>query len=128
MVKQVSLVIDHGLSDMISKFDELSKPPFKTIFRLETELKATFTSTQAAVHHITSSLWHSGRTESDFDGDNWSGQIIYGGASGWVNDPVEYAIYERARGGEHDFLAPADAHEQNFEDIIDRHFGDVFND
>ena len=97
----------HGsLNEMIDHFKGLQKPPVKTIFRLEQALARGFAGTQAATHVITSSLKWSGTTTSHFDGDTWEGTVTYGGPSTGVNNPVEYAIYERQRGGDHDFMAP----------------------
>lgn len=104
-----------GLDKIIDVVDAVSKPSFKTIGALDKVLKLAFDDTQAKVHAPgnpgsptyvpTGSLKNSGNVESDFDGKVWAGTITYGGSSsGFPNDPVEYAIYEAARGGEHDFF------------------------
>lgn len=96
---------------------------FKVVGAMETVLHAAFEDTQAITHVITASLKGSGKTESDFDGDNWTGSITYGGSSpGFKNDPVTYAIYEMARGGDHDFFRNLQLYDRQFEDAIDRHF------
>lgn len=111
-----------GLKEARDFFDTLAKPPVKLIAKLEQQLTATFTATQAATHIITSSLKFSGKTSSDFDGNSWSGEISYGGPSTGVNNPVDYAIYEMARGGDHNFLAPAEAAESLFEALMLAYF------
>lgn len=83
---------------------------------LDVVLHGGFAATQAAVHVETGSLKSSGRATTDFDGNTWRGEITYGGISLGVNNPVTYAIYEKARGahwagpssakGDHDFMAP----------------------
>ena len=109
----------HGsLKEMIEHFQSLQKPPLKTIFALEQSLKRGFMATQAATHVITSSLKWSGTTTSNFDNDEWEGTVSYGGPSTGVNNPVEYAIYERQRGGAHDFMAPLAVTEVEMDAII----------
>lgn len=112
-----------GLDDAIDFFNGLQKPPVKTILSLEKELALVYASTQAATHVITASLKLSGKTSSDFDGNEWSGMVSYGGPSAGVNNPVAYAIYEQQRGGAHDFILPAQKHEGRFEKIINGMFG-----
>lgn len=71
------------------------------------------------VHVITGSLRASGRTSSDVTGGVWYGEITYGGpSSGYPNDPVDYADYERARGGEHDFLRNRHMAQSRFQEAI----------
>jgi len=101
-----SKIKSQGLGEMIDHFKGLQKPPVKTILALEQALASGFIATQAHTHVITSSLKFSGTTTSHFDGDTWEGTVEYGGPSTGVNNPVDYAIYERQRGGEHDFMAP----------------------
>lgn len=98
--------------------NKLGKPGFKLVGALEAVLKAAFLDTQARTHVITGSLKASGTTSSDFDGDDWHGQIKYGGASTGPNNPVDYAIYEMARGGDHDFFGNLPAFEPQFEAAI----------
>lgn len=103
---------------------ETSEPPYVVVGELESMLASAFTLTQVATHVITGSLKASGKTESDFDGEVWTGQITYGGAlwktpaPGPPNDPVNYAIYEMARGGEHDFFGPLVVFEGRVEEIL----------
>lgn len=114
-----------GLKEMREQFQKLSKPPVQTIAKLEGELNSTFLATQAATHIITGSLKASGKTTSDWDENTftWTGEIIYGGASTGLISPVDYAIYEQARGGAHDFMAPVTLHEPNFSKIMNDSLG-----
>ena len=113
-----------GVSEMKDFFEALEKPPVKLIMRLEKLLASTFGATQAATHIITMSLKLSGKTSSDWDGGHWEGDISYGGESTGINNPVDYAIYEMARGGHHDFLQPAYEAEPLFEAAIADYFPD----
>lgn len=103
-------------------------PPHKPVGKLEGVLAAAFAETQAATHILTGSLKASGKTDSDFDGDVWEGSITYGGVlwrapfPGPANDPVDYAIYEMARGGDHDFFAPLAAFDGAVELILQEWF------
>lgn len=95
------------LDGLIADVRNLSNAPsFRVIRGLERTLRNAFLDTQAKVHVITSSLKGSGRSSSEFVAPtHWEGHITYGGPSpGFPNDPVVYAIYEMARGGEHDFF------------------------
>ena len=113
-----------SLREMIDTFQKMQRPPLKAIFALEMALAKGFAMTQANVHVITSSLRWSGKTDSNYDGDSWEGNIEYGGASTGVHNPVEYAKYEQQRGGAHDFMNGLDAVEAEM-DIIVR---DMWND
>jgi len=64
--------------------------------------------TQRIVHVITGSLKASGKTvPAQIIGDTIVVGLRYGGFSQGVNNPVDYASDEFARGGSHDFLTPA---------------------
>lgn len=115
MATATVVFMETGLDAIIAEVDRISKPSFRTIAALRTVHKAAYADTQVRVHAPgnpgspnyvpTGSLRNSGRTSTTFDGDTFVGEITYGGPSpGFPNDPVEYAIYEMARGGEHDFL------------------------
>lgn len=98
------------LSDNIEKeIDRLSDglTP-QDILEFERVLTSQFVATQNTVHVITGSLKSSGRVASDSSKTHWEGTITYGGPSEGVNNPVDYAEYERERGLLHDFLAPAE--------------------
>lgn len=101
---------------ILSELDRLERAPKKAAMYLDGVLHSGFAATQASVHVITGSLKSSGKASTTFDGNDWEGEISYGGASLGVNNPVTYAIYEKARGahwagpssakGSHDFMAP----------------------
>jgi hypothetical protein len=102
------------------EIDRLGRmPDFKTVAELDAVLHQGFVKTQAAVHVETESLKASGKESSEVDklDHAWEGEIEYGGPSLGPNNPVNYAIYEKARGaggaggpsdlkGDHDFMAP----------------------
>jgi hypothetical protein len=83
-------------------------PDGKAAELLDVVLELAFELTQRAVHIDTHSLKSSGRWESDTDKirHTWVGLITYGGPTVGPKNPVNYAIYERARGGSHDFFYP----------------------
>lgn len=101
------------------ELNKLERAPEKAKFYLDSVLTAGFKATQAAVHVETGSLKSSGKKSSSMVADEWRGEIEYGGVSTGINNPVTYAIYEKARGatwagpssvkGDHNFLAPLDA-------------------
>lgn len=87
--------------------DRLEKlPNLKAKGFLDAVLQTGFKMTQGAVHIVTGSLKSSGAMHSDTRGSIWEGVISYGGVSLGVNNPVTYAIYEKARDADHDFFAP----------------------
>jgi hypothetical protein len=109
-----------GIDQELDRLDRL--PDARTIAMLDSVLAAGFAATQAAVHVQTGSLKSSGDSHSEFlqATKEWKGEISYGGASLGPNNPVNYAIYEAARGiggaggasdaqGDHNFMAPLSA-------------------
>lgn len=69
-------------------------------------MASAFQDTQDRVHVITDSLRQSGKlTVDEVVRGVLEGTIEYGGDSTGPIDPVVYAIYEMARGGDHDFFA-----------------------
>lgn len=116
-------ILEEGLGDMIDAVQHIENPPsFRTIGALENVLRSAFVETQAFTHIITGSLKASGRTSSSFEGRTWEGHITYGGPSAGPNNPVDYAIYERARGGEHDFFRNLPAYDELFIEAVQSHF------
>lgn len=111
----------YSLKAAIAQAKKLGIPSFKLVHELELVLAAAFADTQARAHVITGSLKASGKTSSDFDGEDWKGEISYGGASAGPNNPVDYAIYEMARGGDHDFFAGLPGYESKFESAIEKY-------
>lgn len=107
-------------TEMDRELDRIGNmPDFKTRLALDTVLQLGFKETQAAVHIETGSLKDSGKVDSSTDKleHKWEGEITYGGPSSGPNNPVDYAIYEKARGvggaggpsdlkGDHDFISP----------------------
>jgi hypothetical protein len=89
----------------------LQDEPYRITGPLNEVLYEAFADTQARVaspahphvptYEPTGALLESGRTESDFTGEVWTGTITYGDSTG----PVDYAIYEMARGGIHDWFS-----------------------
>lgn len=87
----------------------LENAPEKAKFYLDRVLVSGFKATQGAVHVITGSLKSSGLVSSEMKGDDWHGSITYGGLSLGINNPVTYAIYEKRREEDHDFMLPLKA-------------------
>lgn len=101
------------------ELDRLAAMPTpEMIAGLDRVLSAGFAATQASVHVVTGSLKSSGEKSSEFHRatKEWVGEIAYGGDSLGPNNPVDYAIYEAARGtggaggesdarGNHNFMA-----------------------
>ena len=84
------------------------QPTRKMKRNLDAVLELGFAQTQAVVHVETGSLKSSGNSSSKSDRltKRWEGEIQYGGPSTSINNPVDYAIYEKRRDGAHDFFAP----------------------
>ena len=121
-----------GLNEVIGEMGVWAGPiSFRITARLEKVLAEFFEDTQARTHIITGSLKSSGVTDSDYDGDLWHGSVTYGGslwktpAPGPPNDPVDYAIYEMARGGEHDFFSGYPAYMDKFEEVVNEWIPDA---
>lgn len=92
--------------------------PIEYLLQFEIVLHEQFRGTQAAVHVITRSLKSSGKMSSSHSKSSWEGEITYGGASEGIHNPVDYAEYERERDGVHDFLAPAEAIESEYQNAM----------
>lgn len=60
------------------------------------------------VHVQTSSLQKSITSDSEEGRNSWTGTITAGGFSTGPKNPVDYAIYEQARDGDHDFTDTQD--------------------
>lgn len=93
-----------AMDKMAARLDRV--PTLKDKAYLDAVLETGFKMTQGAVHVITGSLKSSGKSSSHVRGKTWIGTISYGGVSLGVNNPVTYAIYEKARDGDHDFFTP----------------------
>lgn len=113
----VSFRID--MSEWTEALHAISGPGMETIAKLEEVMAEAFAESQAIVHVITGSLKGSGRTSFKVEGDQWTGEISYGGPSpGFPHDPVDYAGYEQERGGSHDFLRNTDLIHSDLEDAL----------
>jgi len=104
MSDNVKLQWDKSMDDMIDHVEAMSDPiNFRETRELELGLELAFSQSQSQTHVISGSLKSSGRSSSDIiNGSAWEGIIEYGGDG----QPhfVDYAIYEQARGGDHDFM------------------------
>jgi hypothetical protein len=104
------ITISSNWDDIEDEIDRITKrmPTLEMKAALDTALDIAFASTQAVVHVQTGSLKTSGKkgSKSSKARKQWEGTIKYGGPSGGVNNPVDYAIYEKERDGAHDFFAP----------------------
>jgi len=109
-------VDDHEVMDELDRLDRI--PTFKDKAALDAVLVAGFKEMQADTHVRTGSLVSSEKQESKEHGKKWEGQLSAGGVSTGVNNPVNYAIYEKARGGPHDFMAFFPGFEKQLEETI----------
>lgn len=73
--------------------------------KLDRVLEWGLRATQEVVHIDTGSLLVSGRSDSVMMLGRYKGTITYGGPSMGLNNPVDYAIYELDRGGDHDYMS-----------------------
>lgn len=96
------IVITSNYSDMDKELDRLeSMPTPKMILGLETVLELGFTTSQAAVHVDTGRLKASGKKISKANKGDWKGEFSFKARN---NEGTTYGIYERDRGGSHDFF------------------------
>jgi hypothetical protein len=101
------------LENMLDEIDRitLEDEPYRITGPLNEVLHEAFEDTQFRVasparphvptYEPTGALLESGSVNQTFDGTIWTGTITYGDSIG----PVNYAIYEMARGGVHDWFA-----------------------
>lgn len=92
----------HEIEDEMDRLEDL--PNAKTNMLLDTVLKSVEGLVVGQVHIDTDSLRQSAKTDSNERGAKWIGTLTMGGESTGVNNPVDYAIYEKRRGGAHDFF------------------------
>jgi hypothetical protein len=126
-----------GLDRLIEEIDRvtLRDEPYVIVGPLEQVLHEGFLLTQAAVsspahphtttYQPTGRLAASGRTRSAFDGKMWVGEIIYGDETThvtWSGGEGNYAIFEMARGGIHDWYAELPALGDRYIDAILDHY------
>lgn len=99
--------ISSDFSEIDREIKRLSKIPNSIDRqRLNGVLKRAEAAVEGAIHVETGSLKSSVASSSSYDRAfrTWEGNIVVGGASGGVNNPVDYAIYEQRRDGGHDFM------------------------
>lgn len=99
--------ITSDFSDVYKELDRLSDlPGAKGKIQLRRIMETALMVTQLQVHVDTGSLQASASLKTDMEiGHRWIGVLRYGGESPGINNPVDYAIYEKARGGAHDFFS-----------------------
>lgn len=103
----MSIFITSDYSDLDKEIDRIERMPSrKMIASLDAVLDVGFAEVVANTDVITGSLKSSAKKDSGANAakQQWEGSIQMGGPSAGVNNPVDYAIYEKARGGEHDFF------------------------
>lgn len=118
----MSIRIISDYSELDAELDRVEdQPDFRTRSILDATLGLLAAEVEAATHVETGSLSGSVKSTSTTNDaiDRWEGEIEVGGASTGPNNPVDYAIYEKARGvggaggpsdakGDHNFMAPAE--------------------
>lgn len=115
--KRVKYRVD--VRDTLRWLNRLEDEPSEvTVAEFEAIATAMFQTTQLFVHAEgvsaggyvrTGSLRASGKLTSRRRDHGWASTIKYGGeASGFPHSPVDYAVFELARGGTHDFFEPLD--------------------
>jgi hypothetical protein len=114
----IEITSTHTIDPPLQHITGMTKPSLTAITELESVWAAMFAQTQMKTHIITGSLKASGRPETDYNGFEWSGAIYYGGPSGGINNPVEYAIYEMARGGSHNFFGGLPAYNESLKRAV----------
>lgn len=82
-----------------------SAPTAKGVQALEAMNRLALTEMQLSTHVDTSSLRFSEKESSEEGRNSWTGTLTAGGSTLGPKADVDYAIYEKARGGEHDFTA-----------------------
>lgn len=113
--------IESDWSDVNRELDRLERlPNGAAITLLDALLGASFSAVEANVHILTGRLKGTGTVHSWTLGPLWEGRIHYG-TPGFFDvhhhhygPEVMYAIFEKRRGGTHDFFNPAKAMESAF--------------
>lgn len=119
-MSEFRITINSNWDSILNELDRLDGlPDHGATEALNAVLLDLLAESKARTHVITGSLKNSGRAETKQDSHEWEGKIIFGGPSpGFPNDPVRYAGYERARGGEHDFLKDAFLFHDRFSEAV----------
>lgn len=111
------IIIHSDYSDVYNELDRLeSMPTPKMVANLETVLEFGFDSVHAGVHVDTGRLKASGKKTSKVNKNDWNGSFSFGEPAAGV----DYAIYEKARGGDHNFLSPTFILKHMFKEAIKR--------
>lgn len=102
----MKIVSDYTSMDRLFALQD-DMPNAEAVAKLNAALEKTFIAVTADVHVDTGSLKQSGKSSGKRikARKRWEGTIRFGGPSTGVNNPVDYAIYEKRRGGHHDFFA-----------------------
>lgn len=93
--------IESDYSELEREFLRLEALPFGAKAELDTALMFGATQASALVHVDTGKLKASQKVSSRVTKNTWIGKFSFGDRA----KGVDYAIYERARGGHHDFLS-----------------------
>jgi hypothetical protein len=116
-----------GWDDAIAEIKRVTgRPGFRVIRDFERVFKRMADRVEHDVHVVTGSLKASGKRSTDYNDalSHWTGDLTYGGIlektphPGPPHDPVVYAVQERNRGGEHDFLRSVPLSQPEFEAVI----------
>lgn len=102
------IFISSDFTAIEQEIDRLSaQPSRKAVALLDAVLATGFATVHSTVHVQTGSLKSSLKQSSkgERSRSRWEGTIRAGGPSTGVNNPVDYAIYEKRRDGAHDFFS-----------------------
>lgn len=95
------IIIKSDYRDVYKELDRLdSMPDPKMVALLEGVLTTGLETARAKVHVQTGRLKASGTKKSRTNKNDWKGEFSFGNESAGV----DYAIYEKERGGGHDFF------------------------
>ena len=98
----------HGDYDELeAELDRLgNEPTLVTRANLDAVLAVGTALAKASTHVLSGALKASIGSDSDYvvATKTWKGDIYWGGPLPGPSEPVDYAYYERRRGGDHDFV------------------------
>lgn len=96
-------VFIHGdYSEVDAELARVASLPGAEVAKLDAAHAMNFLTATAEVDVLTGALKASGRATAFSAGTHWEGDMVWG-TLGYPS-PVDYAIYEKARGGGHDWL------------------------
>lgn len=113
--------LTNGVEEEVNRLAD--GPTESDLFSFENVLLQQFSAAEEAVHVITGSLKSSMRIASRIEPTHWEGIISFGGPSTGVYNPVDYAEYERSRGGLHDFFVPIEALSDRYIQAMNKFLG-----